>query len=438
MRGEAGGHEGRGLVLGDHRRAGQDGPRHQLFAAVERHVDSTARPPVEEGAPALRHDPRPILHRRGLVRQPRFGRDQDRPAQRLDRRPRDRPREQRRVLFLEGLAQRRGVGIRQRAHRQGHGDLVALADIAHVGEPPLDRLLATGTRRHQRRRLKHHFGEQRVGTGRVEFVEAHVPAADQLERNRGREEPDRRADAGIGRHDDARHADLLRDARRVQRRRPAEGDQRVLADGRAALDRVHARRIRHVLAHHLVHRVGRHRPGKAERFADLAFQRPIRQLGLQRNGAAGERRRIDHAQCHVGVGHGRQGAAAAVAGGARLGSRTLRPHRDALQRIHLRDRAAAGADLDHLDHRDAHRQAAALQESRGAVDLEHARGMRLVVVDQADLGGGAAHVEGQCAAFAARGLLPGPRRWRRRRARIRPAAPETCAPSRSPSGRRPR
>ena len=45
--------------------------------------------------------------------------------------------------------------------------------------------------------------------------------------------------------------------------------------------------------------------------------------------------------------------------------------------------------------------AAALLEARLAIDLEGAALQRLAVVDQADLGGGAAHVEGQDAALAA-------------------------------------
>ena len=66
-----------------------------------------------------------------------------------------------------------------------------------------------------------------------------------------------------------------------------------------------------------------------------------------------------------------------------------------------RDRAAAGADLDHVDHRDAHRDAAALGETIGSRDLEMARLLRGVVVDQRDLRGGAAHVERQRAVVAA-------------------------------------
>jgi hypothetical protein len=58
-------------------------------------------------------------------------------------------------------------------------------------------------------------------------------------------------------------------------------------------------------------------------------------------------------------------------------------------------RAAARADLDHLDDGDAHGHAGALDEALGARDLEPAGGLRAGVVDQAELGRGAAHVEGE-------------------------------------------
>jgi hypothetical protein len=87
--------------------------------------------------------------------------------------------------------------------------------------------------------------------------------------------------------------------------------------------------------------------------------------------------------------------AAAVAGRPRLGRRALGPDRNALQRVDPRDRAAAGADLDHFDHGNAHRQARTFQEARSAIDLEHARGLGLIFLDQANLRGGATHIEGQ-------------------------------------------
>ncbi len=57
------------------------------------------------------------------------------------------------------------------------------------------------------------------------------------------------------------------------------------------------------------------------------------------------------------------------------------------------NRAAAGAYFDHLDDRDAQRQAAALLEAVDARDLEQPRRLRDIVVDQADLRRGPAHVE---------------------------------------------
>ena len=76
----------------------------------------------------------------------------------------------------------------------------------------------------------------------------------------------------------------------------------------------------------------------------------------------------------IGVGHGRLAAAAAVAGRARDRRRRCRgPTVMRFERVDPRDRAAAGADLDHLDDRDAQRQAAALLEAVDARDLEGAR-----------------------------------------------------------------
>ena len=91
---------------------------------------------------------------------------------------------------------------------------------------------------------------------------------------------------------------------------------------------------------------------------------------VERDLAAGEIGGIDLAQRQVGIGHGGFGAAAAIAGGAGGGARAVRPDRDAPQLVDARDGAAAGADLHHLDHRDAQRQAGALHEAVGARDLE--------------------------------------------------------------------
>ena len=58
------------------------------------------------------------------------------------------------------------------------------------------------------------------------------------------------------------------------------------------------------------------------------------------------------------------------------------------------DAAAAGADLDQVDRGHGDGQAAALAEAIAAVNLEQPGDQRRAVLDQAGLGGGAAHVEG--------------------------------------------
>ena len=53
------------------------------------------------------------------------------------------------------------------------------------------------------------------------------------------------------------------------------------------------------------------------------------------------------------------------------------------------DAAAARTDLENIDHRHLHRQGALI-----TADQSKARRQRMAVIDDAGLGGGAAHVEG--------------------------------------------
>ena len=209
----------------------------------------------------------------------------------------------------------------------------------------------------------------------------------------------------------------------MQRRAAAEGDEIVLIDRSAALDGVHARGARHVLRHHLVDGIGRHLRRQPEALGHVPLQRALRRRDVERDGAAGEVLWIDRAQHDIGVGHRGMPAAAAVAGGSGLGAGALRADRDPFQGIEPGDRAAAGADLDHLDHRDAHRQARALEEAGGAVDLEQPRGVRLVVVDQADLGRGATHVVAESPRLAGAGRNLRSKNRAAGRARIQRVAP---------------
>ena len=124
-------------------------------------------------------------------------------------------------------------------------------------------------------------------------------------------------------------------------------------------------------------------------------QRRFGRVAVERHAPAGKAGRVDPPEQQIGIGHGRPGPAAAIAGRPRIGASAVRPDGDPLQTVDPRDRAAAGADLDHLDDRDAQWQPAALLEAVDPRDLKGAVGLRLQIVDQADLRGGPAHVIGQ-------------------------------------------
>jgi hypothetical protein len=98
--------------------------------------------------------------------------------------------------------------------------------------------------------------------------------------------------------------------------------------------------------------------------------------------------RVEAAQHEVGVGHGRRGAAAAVAGGARIGAGAHRTDMQGATVIAPGERAAAGANLDDVDHRQLHGLAGELVADHVALLDRRDAG-----ADQRAFGRGAAHVE---------------------------------------------
>ena len=116
---------------------------------------------------------------------------------------------------------------------------------------------------------------------------------------------------------------------------------------------------------------------------------------VQRHGAAQEEAGVVVAEHQIGVGHGGLLAAAAVAGRAGCGAGGVRADAQQPHGVDRGDRAAAGADLDHVDRGGLDRQARALLEAVLAPGLQHRGDLRAAVLDQAGLGGGAAHVEGE-------------------------------------------
>ena len=122
--------------------------------------------------------------------------------------------------------------------------------------------------------------------------------------------------------------------------------------------------------------------------------RGSRRLDVEGHLAAEEEPGIEIAEHEVGVRDGGKRSPAAVAGRAGVGARGLRPAGEQPERVDVRQRPAADADLDHVDRRRLDRQARAAREAVGARGLELVRDERAAVLDQAQLGGRAAHVEG--------------------------------------------
>jgi hypothetical protein len=168
------------------------------------------------------------------------------------------------------------------ARRQRHRDLVALADVAHVGQPALLHRRAEGAARHRLPRFRRHLRQQRVHRRAVEGGEALVQAAHHLVGHGRAQEADGAADAGAARHQDAPHAELLRHPAGVDRPAAAEGDHRAAVVALAALDGVDARGVGHRLVHHLHHAERRHGRGQAEPAAHLRRERRLRSLRSRR------------------------------------------------------------------------------------------------------------------------------------------------------------
>ena len=278
---------------------------------------------------------------------------------------------------------------------------MTLASIAHESAALFAELGTAGGFTRQLGCFTAHPAQQTIGEIGVETIEPHIERADKFERGRSLKEADGRSHARIGRDDDALDAELFSEARGVQWCCAAEGDERTRRHFGAALDSMHARGVGHVLVDDFGDAVGCGLCRHAKRFADVVFKSSLGLGRVDGDLATSEARRIDLAQSNVGVGDGRLRAAATVTRRTRLGASAFRTDHDALHGVDARKRAATGADLDHLDDRDAEREAAALHEPGRAINFKCARLERLAVVDQADFGSRAAHIERQDRVFAA-------------------------------------
>src|SRR3972149_3273221 len=155
-----------------------------------------------------------------------------------------------------------------------------------------------------------------------------------------------------------------------------------------------ARRVGHVLVDDLMDAPGRLLGSHLERLCQ-PFQRRFGAVHVELHLAAEKIVWIEITQYEVGVGHRRLRTALPIANRSGVSAGTLRSNLEQTEGIDPRDAAAAGADLDHVDPRDAHRQAAPFAKTIYAVDFELVGLERLAVLDDAELCRRAAHVEGE-------------------------------------------
>ena len=291
------------------------------------------------------------------------------------------------VQRMEGLPDLLQPGLVQLVRREGHAQLVALADIAQVaGAAFLHPVGAEAGGLVLGQEVATEPGEVAVDPLDIDGALHLEGGHDLVVLEIGGEQARRGRDAGMGRDHDLGHVEHRRDLGAVQRPGTAEGDQREVARIQPLLHRLGADGVRHVRVDDGEHAFRRFVLVDAERLGEVR-ERPVRTFRRERHLAAEEVVGIQTAEHEVGVRHRRRVAAPAVAGGAGLGARALGSHLEGAARVDPRDAAAARADGGDVDHRHQHRVAADPGIARG--------GLVVVAVDHdADVGAGAAHVEG--------------------------------------------
>ena len=144
----------------------------------------------------------------------------------------------------------------------------------------------------------------------------------------GAQQPERGERARPRRHQDAPHAELLRDRGGVHGAGAAERQQREGREIDAALGREHAHLVGHAHVDDALDADGgrRARPSSSGS-ATCSCSAAVRRRDVERLRAAEEVVGIEIAADDVGVGDGRPRAAAAVAGRAGIGAGALRARR---------------------------------------------------------------------------------------------------------------
>ena len=283
------------------------------------------------------------------------------------------------------------VLAREHRQRQVNRHRMLLSDIAHVGralEHDLARRDRAGVDGGTTLMLE-------LAIDVLDAIERRIfepgePGADMVVAQVGEQHAEGREHAGGGRNDHRPDPDLARDQHRMQWTGAAISHQREVAGIEAALGGDALDRIGHRGHRDAQNSFGRRGGVHAERPGDTLDQRTFGGFDIEPHLTAEKAVGGEPPEHEVGIGHRRLGAAAAVAGRPRHRSGALRSDAQPAL-LHPRDRAAAGADLENIHHGDLHRERAVIAADQGG-----AGGERVTIVDDAGLGSGPAHVEGDC------------------------------------------
>src|SRR5262245_31862163 len=328
---EARRHVGRRAFLNDQRGPVNVHARQQRATLENLHDLAPAKAHIEYGTRADRRRRRPPRNGREACRQFALGGGEHHPAHDLYLGVGNMPRKQTAILGLKLLAKGRNVAGRQLPIGQADHDFVALPGVAHKGGAPQQDGAFARSGSAMRARIAHEAVDDGVGLSRRELRKQHVARTHKFVGSRCRKEAERRADTCIRRHDDTADAELFRDATGMQGGGATESYQRALADGNTTLDRMHARRICHVLIDDFADADRSLFAGLAAEFvANATRQRDLSRADVDGDLAAGESVRIDLADRQIGVGDRRLAAAPPVAGWARFRTGAVWPNQDPL------------------------------------------------------------------------------------------------------------
>ena len=128
----------------------------------------------------------------------------------------------------------------------------------------------------------------------------------------------------------------------------------------------------HVVVYDLVNAPGGACRGKLQRSGDVLDDRLLSAITVQWHTSAKKVSWIEIAQVKIGIGYGRHITAEAIACGPGRRARTLRPDSEQTQLVAMRNTTAAGANLDHFEHRHLQWQTTALGKAVHPTRLEGA------------------------------------------------------------------